>query len=120
MNVFAGFTFFMWFLAPIFYCQYLFTPVLKVSLMCNVTDRNVFFAKFMPISAAMAFDNTGAPYDITNILTNSTFDEAKYKLYSPLYLPATFYISYGARFASLTCVVVHTLCMYSDIMNSKT
>lgn len=72
--------------------------------------KNVFFAKFMPISAAMAFDNTGAPYDITNILTpNATLDESKYSQYSPLYLPATYYLSYGAQFAAMTCVVVHTL-----------
>ncbi|THH29741.1 hypothetical protein EUX98_g4449 [Antrodiella citrinella] len=94
VNIFAGFAFFMWFLAPIFYY------------------RNVFFSKFMPISAAAAFDNTGMQYDTSQILTNNTFDEAKYKAYSPLYLPATFWLSYGAQFAALTCVVTHTLLWY--------
>ncbi|KAI0080041.1 OPT oligopeptide transporter [Panus rudis PR-1116 ss-1] len=94
LNVFFGFTVLMWILAPIFYW------------------KNVFFSKFMPISAAMAFDNTGAPYDVSQILTDGAFDVEKYRAYSPLYLPATFIISYGAQFASLTAIIVHVFLWY--------
>ncbi|CAL1696243.1 unnamed protein product [Somion occarium] len=96
LNVFAGFFIFMWVLTPIFYFQ------------------NVFFAKFMPISAALAFDNTGNPYDVSAIITNNTFDEEKYRAYSPLYLPTTFAISYGAQFASLTAIIVHIFLWYRN------
>ena len=58
----------------------------------------------------MAFDNTGAPYDITAILNDEgIFDLEKYKAYSPLYLPATFALAYGAEFASFTAMIVHVL-----------
>lgn len=57
----------------------------------------------------MPFDNTGNPYDVSQIMSNNTFDINKYKAYSPMYLPTSFFIAYGAQFASLTCVVVHTI-----------
>ncbi|KAH8086669.1 OPT oligopeptide transporter, partial [Cristinia sonorae] len=91
VNFFAGFVFFMWFLAPIIY----FT--------------NTFFAKFLPISAPAVFDNTGSPYRVSKIITNGTFDEAKYKAYSPLYLPSTLALSYGSQFAAASGVVVHAI-----------
>ncbi|KAJ3486237.1 hypothetical protein NLI96_g4363 [Meripilus lineatus] len=93
-NVFAGFVFFMWFLAPIFY----FT--------------NVFYTKYLPISAAMAFDNTGAPYQVSAIISDGVFNQTAYEAYSPLYLPATFIISYGAQFASLSAIIVHVFLWY--------
>lgn len=70
----------------------------------------------MPISAALAFDNTGNPYDVSAIITNNTFDEEKYRAYSPLYLPTTFAISYGAQFASLTAIIVHIFRKHSTLL----
>lgn len=55
----------------------------------------------------MAFDNTGAPYQVSAILTDGVFNETLYAAYSPLYLPSTFILSYGAQFASLTAILVH-------------
>lgn len=82
--------------------------------------KNVFFAKFMPISAAMAFDNTGAPYQVGAILTDGIFNQTLYEAYSPLYLPTTFIISYGAQFASLSAIVVHVFrkLLFIDITSS--
>lgn len=64
---------------------------------------NTWYAKYMPIASTHAFDNTGASYKVTRIISNGTnFDEEKYKAYSPLFLSATFAISYGLSFASIT------------------
>lgn len=41
------------------------------------------------------------------MITGQLFDEAKYKDYSPPYLPATFAFVYGLSFASITSVLSH-------------
>lgn len=89
-----GFVVFFWIVAPIVYF------------------RNGFYSQFMPISSPETYDNTGLPYDVTRVLTNNIFDEAKYQAYSPLYISATFAISYGVQFASFLAVVVHTFVWY--------
>jgi OPT family oligopeptide transporter len=71
----------------------------------------------MPVSVFTSFDNTGAPYNLSAIVTNGNFDQAKYEQYSPLYLPITYAVSYGAIFASYPAVIVHTFLWYRrDIM----
>lgn len=92
MNTFAAFLFFFWFLAPILYYS------------------NVFFSKYLPISALISFDNTGLPYDPTQIIINGQFSVDAYKAYSPLFVPITLVLAYGISFASLTAVLTHTLC----------
>ena len=94
MNVFGGFVFFFWFITPIVY----FT--------------NAFYSQFMPISSSLTYDNTGMPYNVTAVLTNNTFDEEKYKAYSPMYISASFAVSYGAQFAAFLAVIVHTFVWY--------
>ncbi|KZT65583.1 OPT oligopeptide transporter [Daedalea quercina L-15889] len=74
--------------------------------------RNGFFSQYMPISSSSSYDRTGAAYDVSQIITNGLFDEDKYKAYSPLFLPATFFISYGVQFAAITAVIVHTFLWY--------
>ncbi len=81
------------------------------------------------ISALGPFDNTGGavltahlpqcayyiaysgqPYNLTRILNaDSTFNLEAYKSYSPLFLSATFAISYGLAFASITATIVHAV-----------
>ena len=57
----------------------------------------------MPISSTHSFDNTGASYNVSRIISNGTqFDEEKYRAYSPLFLSTTFALSYGLSFASIT------------------
>ena len=41
-------------------------------------------------------------------MMNDTFDAAAYQRYSPLYLPATYAVTYLLAFALSTCVIVHT------------
>ncbi|OSD07751.1 small oligopeptide transporter [Trametes coccinea BRFM310] len=89
-NVIAGFLIFYWFLAPVIY----FT--------------NTWDSQYMPISALGPFDNKGQPYNLSRILNpDATFNEEAYKAYSPLFLSATFAISYGLAFASITATIVH-------------
>jgi OPT family oligopeptide transporter len=59
-----------------------------------------------------AFDNTGVPFDPTLILTNGTFDQAKYEAYSPLYMPITQCLAIGLAFGSFTAVITHSFIWY--------
>jgi OPT oligopeptide transporter protein len=67
----------------------------------------------MPISTPTGFDNTGAVYNVSNVLNdNFEFDLAKYKAYSPLFLGTTFALVYGQSFATITSVFVHAYLFY--------
>ncbi|PCH33323.1 OPT oligopeptide transporter [Wolfiporia cocos MD-104 SS10] len=93
-NIGVGFVIFFWIITPIVY----FT--------------NTFYSKYMPIAGDGSYDNTGAAYNVSRIITNGIFDEEKYISYSPMFIPATFAVSYGVQFASITAVVVHTFLWY--------
>ncbi|KAI0274879.1 OPT-domain-containing protein [Gloeopeniophorella convolvens] len=94
LNIFGAFVIVIWFICPILWAS------------------NVFYSKFMPVSVPSPFDNTGAPYDISAVITNNTFDLAKYEQYSPMYLPITYAITYGTIFATYTALIVHTFLWY--------
>jgi len=66
----------------------------------------------MPISVGAAYDNTGAMYNLSAILTNNEFDQAKYEQYSPMFLPITYAVTYGTFFAAYPAIVVHTFLWY--------
>lgn len=56
-----------------------------------------------------AFDNTGARYNTSAVLTPElTLDVKAYEGYSPLFLGTFFTICYGLSFASLSAIIVHT------------
>ncbi|KAF8861288.1 small oligopeptide transporter-like protein [Acephala macrosclerotiorum] len=66
-------------------------------------------AKFLPMSDSVTYDNTGASYNTTRILTPQfTLDLAAYKAYSPLFLSTTFAMSYGLSFAAIAALIVYT------------
>jgi hypothetical protein len=47
---------------------------------------------------------------VTKILgPNFSFDEEKYKAYSPMFLAPTFALNYGLSFAALTAAIVHVI-----------
>jgi OPT family small oligopeptide transporter len=92
VHIFGGFVFFYWFLTPILY----YTNAWKLS--------------YFPISGTDPFDRFGSVYNISRVLTSDqTFNRTAYDEYSPLYLPATYAMTYLAAFALTTCVIVHTL-----------
>jgi hypothetical protein len=70
---------------------------------------NTWYAKFMPISAYLSFDNMGLPYDPKAIFTDGAFDVEKYRAYSPLFLSMTQAISIGISFAAFASVIVHAI-----------
>lgn len=91
-NIMGGFIFFFWIITPILYYS------------------NAWFSQYMPISSRTSFDNTGAGYNISRILTpESTLDLKAYEAYSPLFLSTTFALSYGLSFASITAIIMHTI-----------
>ncbi|KZV83488.1 small oligopeptide transporter [Exidia glandulosa HHB12029] len=94
-NVAVGFTVFFWVLTPILYYS------------------NAWYGAYMPILARGIYDNTGAPYNVSRVLTEiQTFNETAYHEYSPLFLSTTFALSYGLSFAAITSTVVHTILYY--------
>lgn len=71
--------------------------------------KGLFYAEYLPISDSNSYDNTGAVYNVSRILTPEfTFDPVKYKEYSPLFLSTTFALCYGLSFAGIIAVIVHT------------
>ena len=89
-NILVGFVIFFWIVAPALYFS------------------NTWYAQYLPMLSSHAFDNTGVPYNITQILTpNNTLDVTKYREYSPLFLPIVFAIAYGLSFASVTATLSH-------------
>lgn len=95
-NVFAG-----WF------CVYaLVVPIIYYT--------NTWFTSYLPLTGSDAYDNTGNIYNATRILDASgAIDESKYQAYSPIFLPATFAMSYGVGFAVLSCLITHVLLHHS-------
>ena len=77
-----------------------------------VIAKNVFYSQFMPVSVGVAYDNTGLPYNLSAVVTNNAFDHAKYEQYSPLFLPITYAVTYGAIFATYPAIMVHTFLWY--------
>ncbi|KAI9818049.1 MAG: hypothetical protein M1827_000673 [Pycnora praestabilis] len=67
------------------------------------------YSEYLPISNSNSYDNTGAPYNVSKILSSDfTLDEAAYAKYSPLFLSTTFALTYGLSFATITALIVHT------------
>ena len=106
LNIYGSFVFFAWIVGPILYCA---SPFLsRPSLLTSTSVTNTFYAKYMPISATSPFDNTGLPYDVSLIITNGTFDQAKYEAYSPLFLTTMNSLSYAVCFSVIPAAIVHT------------
>ncbi|KAI5855576.1 small oligopeptide transporter [Durotheca rogersii] len=67
------------------------------------------YAQFLPMTDTVTYDNTGAHYDISRVLTeDKMLDVEGYKAYSPLFISTTFAVSYGMSFAAITALLVHT------------
>ncbi|KAI0121994.1 small oligopeptide transporter [Daldinia grandis] len=74
----------------------------------------VWYAPFLPMSDSSTYDNTGATYNVSKILTPQfTLDEEAYKAYSPIFISTTFALSYGLSFAAITALMVYTYLHHS-------
>ncbi|KUI66912.1 Glutathione transporter 1 [Cytospora mali] len=96
VNVFFGFAIFFWIVTPAIYYT------------------NTWFTAYLPFCTADVYDRFGEIYDSSKVITGQFFDEAKYKEYSPPYLPATFAFVYGLSFASITSVISHVYFFHWD------
>lgn len=95
----VSFLFWFWLIVPIMY----FT--------------NTWYSAYFPTTTFQTYTNTGAPYDIMQVVTDGLFDVEKYRNYSPVFLPISFVMNYCLGFAALTAVVTHTYLWYGrDIM----
>lgn len=91
VHTFVGFVMFYWVLAPVLYYT------------------NVWNLGYFPMLANSPYDRFGEPYNVTRVLRDdSTFDADEFDRYSPLYLPASYAITYLVAFALSSCVIVHT------------
>ncbi|KAJ5572667.1 hypothetical protein N7450_009651 [Penicillium hetheringtonii] len=74
----------------------------------GISYTGAYYSAYLPINTSSTFDNTQQAYNVTRILGhNFSFDEKKYKAYSPMFLAPTFALNYGLSFAALTAALVH-------------
>ena len=96
VNVFVGFVVAFWIIVP------------------GIYYTNTWYTAFLPMMTADVYDNTGAAYNVTKVLSaQGNLDPAKYSKYSQPYLSATFAFVYGLSFASITAVIVHVYLWHS-------
>ncbi|KAJ6618832.1 OPT oligopeptide transporter [Mycena sp. CBHHK59/15] len=90
-NCFAAIAIFYLFIAPILYYT------------------GVWYSDYLPLISSSTFDNTGSTYNISKVVNSDyTFNEEKYKAYSPMYITTAYSVSYALNFAAITAIVFHT------------
>ncbi|KAI1302627.1 OPT oligopeptide transporter protein-domain-containing protein [Xylaria venustula] len=78
------------------------------------------YSEFLPMSDASTYDNTGAIYNVSLVLTSElTLDEGAYQAYSPLFISTAFALAYGLSFAAIAALVVHTFLHYSGTIRAQ-
>ncbi|KAG9312163.1 OPT-domain-containing protein [Chiua virens] len=91
-HIFTGFVLFFWIATPVMYYT------------------NTWDLAYFPINDDNPYDRYGNYYNVTRVLDGShRFNATAYEEYSPLYLPATYAMTYLLAFALATCVLVHTV-----------
>ncbi|KAI7553409.1 OPT family small oligopeptide transporter [Hortaea werneckii] len=76
----------------------------------GISYTGALYSAYLPINTSTTFDNTQSQYDVSKILgPGFSFDLAKYKKYSPMFLAPTFALNYGLSFAALIASIVHTI-----------
>jgi OPT family oligopeptide transporter len=108
LQIFIGFVMFFWILTPALYYSNVSAPSPHRST--HLYARQAWYLSYFPISDNNPYDRFGQIYNITRVITsNDMFDPVAYSEYSPLFLPATYAMTYLLAFALSTCVIVHTL-----------
>jgi OPT family small oligopeptide transporter len=92
VHIFVGFVLFYWILTPALYYT------------------NTWQLAHFPMAANEPYDRFGQQYDVQRVLQqDDRFNATAYAEYSPLYLPATYAVTYLLAFTMSTCVLVHTI-----------
>ncbi|KAG5360454.1 Oligopeptide transporter 2 [Yarrowia sp. B02] len=81
------------------------------------TNNN--YTKWIPINDNLLYDNTGNPFDVKRILTDSKFDETKYRKYSPPYYSAASLVLLGANFALYPMAFLYSVLCHWRMMASS-
>lgn len=69
------------------------------------------------MSADEPYDRFGNIYNVSRVLqADNTLNQTAYAEYSPLYLPATYAVTYLLAFATSTCLIVHTVIYHGHTM----
>lgn len=64
---------------------------------------------YLPISGNGPYDRYALPYNVSAVITSDMrLNVTAYEAYSPLYLPATYAITYLLAFMLSTAILVHT------------
>ena len=104
---------FFWILTPALYYSNVSTtppPPPFPYQSAHLHTRQAWYLSYFPISDNNPYDRFGQIYNITRVITSKDlFDPVAYSEYSPLFLPATYAMTYLLAFALSTCVIVHTL-----------
>ncbi|KAJ7362691.1 OPT oligopeptide transporter [Mycena albidolilacea] len=80
----------------------------------------VWYSDYLPLLSSSTFDNTGASYNISKVVNaDFTFNEAKYKTYSPMYILSAYSLSYALNFAAITGIIFHTYLYNGSDISAK-
>lgn len=80
----------------------------------------VWYAPFLPMSDAITYDNTGASYNVSRVVTPElTLNEAAYKEYSPLFMTTNFAMTYGLSFATIASLLMYTWLYHRKLIWSQ-
>lgn len=94
--------------------------VFFILISSGIYYSGTWYSGYMPVQSSQTYDNTGNVYDVSRILDeNSSFDEAKYHAYSPLYMPVQYVVAYGTAFASISALVVHVALYHSRAIKAQ-
>jgi hypothetical protein len=75
--------------------------------------KNVWHSAYLPLVSSGSFDNAGNPYKTSRIVNvDGSLNLPNYRAYSPLLISASFVITYGLGFASITATATHVLLYY--------
>ncbi|KAL4079124.1 OPT oligopeptide transporter protein-domain-containing protein [Scleroderma citrinum] len=92
VHIFCGFVMFFWIITPVMYYT------------------NTWNLAYFPMNDENPYDRFGRIFNVSRVLdSQNMFNATAYEEYSPLYLPATYAMTYLFAFALATCVLVHTV-----------
>ncbi|VBB89230.1 Oligopeptide transporter, putative [Yarrowia lipolytica] len=81
--------------------------ILGASVILGLYYTNTKGTAHLPINSNRIFDNTGKSYNVSRVLTDGTFDDTKYRTYSPPFYTAANLMVYSSFFAIYTLGFVY-------------